>query len=101
MVVDDAVNSRQPEPGPFAALFRREEWLEDVRLDLAAHPNAGVAHTNARVIFRRHPGEHFSEVGAGRDGSMERERAAIRHGGAGVYAKIGQPLVDLAFVCSD
>ena len=72
-----------------------------MRLDLAAHPNAGVAHTNARVIFRRHPGEHFGEVGAGRDGSVKGESAAVRHGVAGVYAKIEQHLVDLAFVGSD
>jgi len=43
------------------------------------------------------PGEH-SVRSRRRDGSVEGESAAVRHGVAGVYAKIEQHLVDLAFV---
>ena len=101
VVVDHTVNDGKAKTGAFAALLRGEERLEDVRLHLPAHSDAGVAHANARVAIGGDAGEHFRKIGAGRDGSEERKGAAVRHGVARIHAKIQQDLMDLALVGRD
>src|SRR6185503_1180458 len=44
VLLHDAVDHREPETGAAALVLRREERLEDPRLDLGAHPEAVVDH---------------------------------------------------------
>src|SRR6266571_4437004 len=43
VILDDAIADRKPEPGALPGRLRREEWLEDLRLDLCGDPGTRVA----------------------------------------------------------
>src|SRR5712692_5715798 len=52
VLLDDAVDSRQPEAGAVAALLGREEWLEDPGAGRGVHARSGVAHCQDTVLPR-------------------------------------------------
>src|SRR5215211_8754607 len=52
-LLDDAIDRREPEPGPPPLLLGREERLEDAFLRLAIHAGAGVAHRHHDILTRR------------------------------------------------
>ena len=101
MVVDHAINDGESETGAFPALFGGEERLEDVRLYLAAHADARVAHADTGIIFRGDAGKNFGEIRTRSDAGAKGESAALRHGIARIHTKVQQDLVKLAFVRRD
>src|ERR1700680_3373732 len=55
-ILGDAVHDRQAEPGPLLGSFRREKWLEDVRLLVEIDSAARVADADARVAAGQRAG---------------------------------------------
>jgi hypothetical protein len=50
VIGDDPVDDREPEPGAFANLFGRKEWLEDPILRFGIHAAAGIGDAKANEI---------------------------------------------------
>ena len=86
MLLHDAPAEREPQPRPFALGLRREERLEDLRLDLAGNSRAGVG-----------DGERDA-AGGGivPDSQAETARALLAaHGVVGVGDQVDEDLVEL------
>src|ERR1700726_5292519 len=50
VIGNDPVDDREPEPGAFADLFCRKEWLEDPILRFGIHAAAGIGDSEANEI---------------------------------------------------
>ena len=49
-IANDPVDDREPEPGAFAYLLCRKEWLEDPIHRFGIHAAAGIGDTEANEI---------------------------------------------------
>ena len=94
-LLHDAIYRRQSKPGTLGTL-RGEERLEDARLRLVVHSDAGVADGQHDVLARHQrcvrPGKDLVERDVGR---LNRQLAALRHGVARVHRQIHDDLVNL------
>ncbi len=101
VIVHHAVNHRQTQAGPFAALLRGKKRLEDVRLYLPAHATSGIAHADARVVLCGRASERFGQFRTGSHRGLQGEHSAVFHRVTRVDAKIQQHLMNLAAVRGD
>ena len=101
-LLGDAVAGREAEAGALVVRLRREERLEDARLDRLAHAGARVAHREHHVLAGHHVGglarvfvvEHHVR-------RLDHEPAAGGHRVAGVDDEVHQHLLELAAVHLD
>ncbi len=124
ILLDDAVDGRQTQPGPLADVLGREERLEDVRAGGLIHALAVVAHREHDIVARLNAGALGAIAGVqgsltGLDGNLPAlpARAALRaraalpacaalralraNGITGIDDEVGQKLVDLGRVEPD
>ena len=100
-LLDDPEDRGETEAGPLAGALGGEERLEDAAPDLGRHTAAGVAHHQGHVATRSDADaarRRGAEVGV--DG-LDRQRAALRHGVAGVDGQVDDHLLELCPVGAD
>ena len=94
-LLDDSVDGREPEAGPLR--LGGEKGLEEVGLDLLAHPGPSVAHRQYRVdprLRKSQPvGFPFAQIYACRP---DDEAAPLRHRLPGIDHQVHDHLLDLA-----
>ena len=96
MLLHDAMDGREAEPGAFADFLGREERLEDVRQPFRRNAAAGVAHRAGRPPGRVAPRDARRACSSEISTScvVEGQHAAARHGVAGIDGEIGDDLLD-------
>ena len=96
MLLDDSVHGCQPEARALADALGREERLEQVRLNLRAHADSGVAHAEHRVGPGAGAGMRLDEGVVEVDvAGLDRKPSALRHRVAGVHREVEDDLLDL------
>src|SRR5262249_10459283 len=96
-LLDDAVDSREPQAGPLADALGGEKGLKDMILNLLRHALAGIGDREtdvaARLDVEMSAGIFLVEVHCA---GFDRDAAAVRHGVARVQDKVENDLLDLS-----
>ncbi|OPZ59351.1 MAG: hypothetical protein BWY86_01241 [Candidatus Aminicenantes bacterium ADurb.Bin508] len=96
MVFDDAIDKGEAQPRPLPIRFGREERLEDSRLDLLAHPYAGVGHREHHIAPPL-----LNTLSQNDLSGLEDQLSPLRHGVTGVDAEVQNHLLELSGVPFD
>ena len=97
VLLDDAVARRQAEARPLADFLRGEEGLEDVRLHVRIHADAGVADGEQHVRPGLHGRVIARELGVEHDiARLDQQAPALRHRIARVDREVHEHLLELA-----
>src|SRR5205814_7522568 len=101
-LLDDSIDSRQPEARPFSLLFGCEEGLEDVDLGLGVHPVACITHGKHDVFSgRRWRVSTGIFVIHGEIPGFDDEFSAVRHRVSSIDRQVQDDLLDLTRVGPD
>src|SRR5207302_337798 len=100
-LLDDTVDRRQPQSGPFAHLFGSEKRLPNLAEHISGNARAGVGELESSVIRNRQDigSELGNLIGLHRIGLDGKRPPALRgHGVSGIDSEIDDDLLELARV---
>src|SRR5687768_5861013 len=98
-LIHDSVTRGEAQPRTSSERFCREERLEDLRHDVAAHPHTRVADGQKHVLARgKLKSVDLAVVLEADITGGDRQRPAVRHRVPRIYREIDQHLLELAKV---